>query len=661
VTSVNQDYSPQFFATTEELNILLQKNFLINQSNTEISDEAKEVLCLGLNFIPSKKLVKEKIDKPLNKLISDINKHIVLYKRKETGNKGWLSKLVKSEWTPDEQTWTLDSRIIPLLNKLSDPEERINPVLHDSVLGTLKKLQMRTDIHILKADKGRNTVIWSTTDYDREAERQLSDSSTYLELSKDEYNIELLNIKYECSEMAENLLPLNHISPTEDEAIQKRQPKGAEIYFLPKIHKDIQKDSKTFPGRPIVATFSSVTYLLDKYITEITSNLIRLIPGSLIDTQDFLNQLPVNPLPESTVLVTADVSSLYPNIPWKEGIDASTQFYKENHLTLVNKAIELKKKKPPLPHLFKRILELVLTNSMITFKNKRFFKQTKGTAMGCCISVYFANCYMFAITKNLINYRPPWLISFLRFIDDLFFISELNDSTEINNIIQSISNENIKYEVSTPGKMQNFLDTTITLTKKGTILFAPYSKETASGAYLHPSSTHPQHTILASPYSQLLRIRRISSNLRIYKQHAIPMKKNFIDMGYPEKLIQRLFTIIRKKTLAELIDKKENNFGNAFRLITKFNFSHDWKKTNSDLKTLHEAIITHYEEEGPNKNKDIASTLRNKPIQLVTGNEPNINSFFSPYVKKGKNGNNFSKNNSSLLKDKLGTHRHHHA
>ena len=97
VTSVNQNYSPQFFATTEELNILLQKNFLINQSNTEISDEAIEVLCLGLNFIPSKKLVKGKIDKPLNKLISDINKHIVLYKRKETGNKGWLSKLVKSE------------------------------------------------------------------------------------------------------------------------------------------------------------------------------------------------------------------------------------------------------------------------------------------------------------------------------------------------------------------------------------------------------------------------------------------------------------------------------------------------------------------------------------------------------------------------------------
>ncbi len=635
MTSVNKDYTPQFFTTTGNLNKLLQKKFLINQSNKEISDEAIEVLCLGLNFIPSKKLVGGRIEKPLNKLISDINKQIVLYKRKEIGNKGWLSKIIKSEWTPDEQSWTLDDRIIPLLIKLSDPEERINPVHHNSVLETLTKLQARTDIHILKADKGRNTVIWSTTEYDKEAERQLADSSTYRELSIDEYNSELLKIQYECSQMAENLLALNHISPTEDEAIQKRQPKGAEIYFLPKIHKDIQKESRTFPGRPIVATFSSVTYLLDKYITEITSHLIRLIPGSLIDTQDFLNQLPVYPLPESAILVTADVSSLYPNIPWKEGIDASTQFYKNNHSILTSKAIELKKKKPPQPHLFKRILELVLTNSMITFKNRRFFKQIKGTAMGCCISVYFANCYMFAITKNLINNGPPWLISFLRFIDDLFFISKLNDSSEINKLIESISNENIKYEVSAPGKIQNFLDTTITLTKKGVILFAPYSKETASGAYLHPSSTHPKHTIIASPYSQLLRIRRISSNIRIFKKHAKPMKTNFIDMGYPEKLVQRIYTEIRKKTLAELVDKKENNSGNAFRLITKFNFSHDWKKTSRELKNLHEAIIMHYEEEGPNKNKDIASILRNKPIKLVMGNEPNINSFFSPYVKKG--------------------------
>ncbi len=635
MTSVHNYYKPRFFANTNELNRLLRKKFLINQSTTIISDEAIEVLCLGLNFIPSKKIDDKKIDRPLDKLILDINKQIVLFRKKGNQNKGWLSNIIKSEWTPEEQSWTSDYRIIPLLTKLSDPEELRNPLLHNNILETLSKLQNRTDIHILKADKGRNTVIWSTTDYDKEAERQLADSSTYRELSKKDYDTELLKIQYDCSLMAENLLALKHISPTEDEAIQQREPKGAEIYFLPKIHKEIQKESKTFPGRPIVATFSSVTYLLDKYITEITGHLMKTIPGSLIDTQDFLNQLPVYPLSATTVLITADVSSLYPSIPWEEGIDAATQFYENHFSTLTSKAKELKRMKPPKPRLFKRLLELVLTNSMITFKNERFFKQIKGTAMGCCISVYFANCYMFSITKNLINNRPAWLLSFLRFIDDLFFITNINDSSKMDELIKSISNVNIRYEVSEPGRTQNFLDTTISLNQNGIVTFAPFSKETASGAYLHPSSTHPRHTIVASPYSQFLRIRRISSNKYIYRKHAQPMKRNFINMGYPKGLIQRLYTKIGRKTMAELVDKKQNDSKKAFRLITRFNFTHDFKKTTCDLKTLHEAIVTHYEEEGPNQNEKFTSLLRDKPIKLVTGNEPNINSFFSPHVKKG--------------------------
>ena len=526
------------------------------------------------------------------------------------------------------------------MNKLLNPIKTANPILHNKTIQTLKTLQTRSDIHILKADKGRNTVIWSTSDYDREATRQLADTSTYKELSKEEFQLKLQNIKAECCLIAENLLALNHISSQEDEAINKSKPEGSSIYFLPKIHKNIQHESKTFPGRPIVATFSSVTNLLDKYITKITSHLLRLIPGSLIDTQDFINNLPDTPLSASTVLTTADVTSLYPNIPWKEGIDASTDFYKNNLATLTLLAKDRKMRKPPQPRLFRQIIELVLTNSMISFKNKRFFKQIKGTAMGCCISVYFANCYMFSITNNLIKHKPTWLISFLRYIDDLFFITSINDKSEMDKLIKSISNDHIRYEVSEPAKLQNFLDTTIKLNNKNIIIFAPFSKDTASGAYLHPASTHPEHTISASPYSQFLRIRRISSNKYIFKKHAGAMKTNFINIGYPRSMIQRIYTKVSKKTKADLFAKKEKNeytTRNSLKFITKFNFTNDWKKISNDLNTLHGAIIEHYEEDGPNKNIDFVSMLKQTPIKLVTRNEPNINSFFSPRIKTGKN------------------------
>jgi hypothetical protein len=474
ITSIHWNYKPLFFADTKKIRKLLQKKILINQSQTILTDAEIEVLCLGLNFIPSNGDTKQGTDVAISRLTHDINKQLLFNKKNKHGDRGWLSKFVKSDWIPEEQSWMLDERITPIMDKLLNPTKNINPILHNEAIQTLKKLQTCSDIHILKADKGRNTVIWSIPDYDREAARQLADTSTYKELSKEEYYATLKNIKTECCLMAENLLALNHISPQEDEAITKCKPEGSFIYFLPKIHKPIQNESKTFPGRPIVATFSSVTHLLDKYVTEITGHLLRLIPGSLIDTQDFINRLPDTPLTASTVLTTADVTSLYPNIPWKEGIDASTEFYKNNLATLKNIARDRKMRKPPQPHLFRLILELVLTNSMINFKNKRFFKQMKGTAMGCCISVYFANCYMFSITSNLIKHKPPWLVSFLRFIDDLFFITNINDRSEINKLMDSISNENIRYEVSEPARMQNFLDTTITLNKKNTIIFAPF-------------------------------------------------------------------------------------------------------------------------------------------------------------------------------------------
>ena len=42
---------------------------------------------------------------------------------------------------------------------------------------------------MIKADKGGKTVIWKRTDYELEANRQLNDSSTYEEISKDEADL----------------------------------------------------------------------------------------------------------------------------------------------------------------------------------------------------------------------------------------------------------------------------------------------------------------------------------------------------------------------------------------------------------------------------------------------------------------------------------------
>ena len=521
-----------------------------------------------------------------------------------------------------------------ILDKIAAPEHATNLPHQTETTKVLLNLQKKQEIHIMKSDKGRNIVIWSTLDYDREATRLLADDQTYQEMSKPDFTKLLIKIHKDCCDLSENLLALKHITPTEDDAIRKRKPEGSKIYFLPKTHKEKQPTSQTFPGRPIVATYSSTTYLLDKYISEITGQLLPFIPGSLIDTQDFINSLPNTKLPDSSLLITADVNSLYPNIPWQEGMEASTQLYKNNFDKLKTIAVEKKRRHPPNPRLFRRILELVLTNSMISFKNKRFFKQIKGTAMGCCISVYFANCYMFAITRHTIEHPPIWLISFSRYIDDLFFIITTNGVPHVNGLMTSISNDSIHYELTPPAKKQNFLDTSVTITTQNTINITPYSKDTASGAYLHPRSMHPGHTIRATPYSQLLRIRRISSNVSIYKKHAKKMIADFTNMGYCKQKIMRTHRIICKKMDQQLFNKKPSSAtSQAFKFIINFDMAYDWSKMRTYLAELHGAILAHYKSDGPNQNKKFISLLEKKQIKLVFSNKPNINTFFSRQIK----------------------------
>lgn len=590
------------------------------------------MLCLGLGFIPFNPSIKRETRSATERLIRGINTRISFFNSNKTNIKGWLTKHIQSEWTPEEQTWQTDDEVILILEKLSNPARNRNPVIHEGIPSLLKQLQNRKDIHVLKSDKGRNTVIWQVTEYDREALRQLSDTTTYKELSRTEFNNELHRLKTDCCTLSEQLYALGYLTENEDSAICERELQGSNIYFLPKVHKEMEKTSQTFPGRPIVATYTSIPYLLDKYITDITSHLLPKIPGSVVDTQHFLTLLPTSKLPENTFLVTSDVSSLYPNIPWKEGILATTEFYRNNFDSLTETAHRLKFRKPPSPTIFQQILTLIITNSFIVFKNKRYFLQIKGTAMGCCISVFFANCYMYYVTKPLLTNSPPWLSTFLRFIDDLFFIITTDDPTKFTEILETISNDHIRYESSPLALKQNFLDITVFL-ENNFLQFSPYTKQTASGSYLHPHSSHPHHVRNAIPYSQFLRIKRNSSTIPIFKRAIKPMIRNFRNLRYTNNILSSALNRLLQ-TDSEEADLPLKLVPLSFKFITNFNPSFNWNDIRKDLKTLHQLIINHYSLENGTENTAFIEWLQTTPISLIFSNEKTIESYFSPSTKK---------------------------
>jgi hypothetical protein len=90
----------------------------------------------------------------------------------------------------------------------------------------------------------------------------------------------------------------------------------AKFYLLPKIHKGINPP----PGRPIVSAngcpIERISQLVDPFLNPISKTHQSYIK----DTTHFLQILQeVGPLPNNSILVTVDVTSLYlQTYPWKK-------------------------------------------------------------------------------------------------------------------------------------------------------------------------------------------------------------------------------------------------------------------------------------------------------------------------------------------------------
>ena len=119
------------------------------------------------------------------------------------------------------------------------------------------------------------------------------------------------------------------------------------MYFLPKIHKDNN------PGRPIVSGCACPTVEISRFLDIHLRPLVETLPSYIQDTTHFLSHIQeinnqYSPLSPRAILVSADVCSLYSNIPHSEGIRATQQ------------ALETRPNPHPPTEQLVRLLELIL-------------------------------------------------------------------------------------------------------------------------------------------------------------------------------------------------------------------------------------------------------------------------------------------------------------
>ena len=226
----------------------------------------------------------------------------------------------------------------------------------------LKELSRNKSI-LKKSDKGSTTVLMSRQDTLNEGQVLLDDLNNYRPLEKP--MVETTTKK--AQQLIKSLLSEGHIDKMTAKwlSLTPDPPRIPVFYRLTKIHK------LTLVGRPILSGCSGPTEKISAFVDHLIQPIVQQQASYLKDTTDFINFTERIKLPRSVILVSMDVTSLYTNIPQREGIttvcNAYEEFYQGNR---------------PVPTGFLReMLSLILQENSLKFNGKDYL-QTHGTTMG---------------------------------------------------------------------------------------------------------------------------------------------------------------------------------------------------------------------------------------------------------------------------------------
>ncbi len=531
---------------------IVSNHHINNLSTYELTKSDITLLEKGLNFVPTKSnynLIEHNTQ--LQKFERRLQLHFYFNKHKQN-----LSNLTLNSETPFRGHSNWQPKILnPTISKFcSDLNMKLLNTRFNRQASNLTKLEKQSlhnfkinnNIIIKKADKGGGITILNKIDYQNKIETMLSDTITYTPISHDNSQ----QIFYKSNNLIKTILfNKGRINSQQFNYLCNYKIKTPTFYGIPKIHK------VNIPLRPIVSQINgptkNINLIVDKYL-EIS---MKYVTDLLLDTTEFLNKISNIKLQEGkTFLITADIVSLYTNIPHEEGAQFVSEFYEE---TLQFWTQQEKKNLKPISklELYNFIIH-ILHSTTFEFNNK-FYKQNFGTTMGAKFSVKFANIYMFVWFRKYFNVYPEHkLENFLRFIDDIFATSNYSID-KINTIITSLNSyhNSIKFEFNISQTNATFLDTSLYI-QNNQIFTDLFIKPTDKKQYLHFSSSHPNSQKTSIPKSQLIRYRRIITDDNKFLLRTQELKTKFTNRGYPIKIIDKHIQEISNKDRLLLLKYK---------------------------------------------------------------------------------------------------------
>ncbi len=419
-------------------------------------------------------------------------------------------------------------------------QQRFRHNLNYSEMKFLHKLTHESPNIIIKpADKNLGVTLLDKSWYVNEIERQLNDRETYQEINIQRiYGMTNTIIRYltwtiniKLYQYDEELFMKRSIEILNKGIDWKSIP---QIYILPKVHKQPLK------GRPIIPSFNTLTTGISKYLDYILQPYVSHCFTVIKDSKSLVNLLEETTFPSECMLFTADISSLYTNIPTSKGIEYIEQFMFEMGL-------------PPWKITeYRKLLEIVLNNNIFKFDNKLYL-QINGTAMGTVVAPTYANIFMYILERDLIYQNRDKILYYGRYLDDIIMITKKltnHSSTKLMNDFNKLD-PHIEFNWTISETRCEFLDLVISKDKRfnqsNIFDISVHQKELNNYLYIPYNSFHPLHQKSAVIKTELIRYIRNTSSLEEY----IRIKNKFFDRlrarGYPKSFLKRFFNIVRYK------------------------------------------------------------------------------------------------------------------
>ena len=535
-----------------------------NLSHVTLTATQSRTLGLGLKFRPT---LRPPAARVFENQVQDFCRSVRLHYKyaDKPDDPDFNPKLyVKSGWNPPREDPDLEENLYKirqeLLTNLSDNRPLWKNNLSREKRSGLREIKEDPSVRVLATDKNLGPALVSTEWVKQETLKHLNDSYTYSKVTEDDWTYRRLKV----IETRDKLLnSFSHFLPPNshkflrsiDNVSSSFDP--AKFYIIPKIHKS------PIAGRPIAASHSYITRPISIFVDELVKPSI-VMPTVLRDSGELIQCLEKVELPANCLLVTADVSSLYPNIDTKKAIIA---------LDLL-----LRAGKVAQTPLLVQLTRLIFENNFLKseFSND-IYHQTFGIAMGTPFAVTAANAFMYHHERDIVEKHSRYITLYKRFIDDIFVIWD-GPHKKLLEFLHAINTKDerikITYEIS-ESKI-SFLD--LLLYKDSafkTLQYSTFQKPLNKYLYIPYESFHPASNKKAFIKGELMRYARNSSKFHSFNETRLLFWKRLRLRGYPAKFLLPIFREIhysnRKKWLS-----KPDRLSRHRRVVfkTSFNCSH---------------------------------------------------------------------------------------